>query len=431
MQSAFRVQQELKASLGLKRVAATINKNHKHNGLKSYVAAMRKFDFKPTLPGPYEKGLREYKRERAIAIAAGKIPGASNVLKAAGAGDKDGNVIAEDQDTDVEYICEVSIGSPAQKLMLDFDTGSADLWVISTELPASSQKNHTSFNPKNSSTFAKMDGYTWKIQYGDESSASGDVGTDVLNLGGLEIPKQAIELANKMSDEFAQGAGDGLLGLAFSKINTVTKSHSSQPQKTPVENLVANGTLPSDAQLFTSCFYSEHDNKQSFYTFGFIDQDLVTASGKEIQWAKVNNGQGFWQVDSASATVGGHTISQSGNTAIVDTGTSLALVSDALCKAIYSSIPGATYDQSQQAYTIPASITAAQLPAVSIAIGKTQFVVQPEDLLYGDEQDGVYYGGFQSRGSMPFDILGDVFLKSIYAVSLKYIIHHRLHLPLY
>lgn len=27
------------------------------------------------------------------------------------------------------------------------------------------------------------------------------------------------------------------------------------------------------------------------------------------------------------------------------------------------------------------------------------------------------YGGIQSRGSMTFDILGDTFLKSIYAVS--------------
>ncbi|KAL1902922.1 hypothetical protein Sste5346_000834 [Sporothrix stenoceras] len=428
MQAAFKVQQELKASRGLERVAATINKNHTHNGLKSYVAAMRKFGFKPTMPGPYQMGLHEYRKQHAATAAAkagpgqdsiGKLPALNEALKKTDDGDsgaQPGNVIADDQASDAEYLCEVSIGTPPQKLQLDFDTGSADLWVISTELPASSQKNHTAFDPSKSTSFSQMEGYSWKITYGDDSSASGDVGTDVLNLGGLEIPNQSVELAKKVSAEFAQNEGDGLLGLAFSKINTVTKSHSSKPQKTPVENLVANNTLPTDAQLFTSCFYSERDNKQSFYTFGFIDQDLVTASGKDIAWTPVDNSQGFWQVASTSATVAGKSIARSGNSAIVDTGTSLCMVSDDVCKALYASIPGASYDSSQQAYTFPDSVTVSQLPAFSVAIGDTQFVIQPEDLVYGDAQDGVYYGGIQSRGDLSFDILGDVFLKSIYAI---------------
>lgn len=40
-----------------------------------------------------------------------------------------GNVPAEDIQNDSLYLCEVGIGSPEQKLYLDFDTGSSDLWV--------------------------------------------------------------------------------------------------------------------------------------------------------------------------------------------------------------------------------------------------------------------------------------------------------------
>jgi hypothetical protein len=41
---------------------------------------------------------------------------------------QEGQVSAADQQNDSEYLCQVSIGTPAQTLTLDFDTGSSDLW---------------------------------------------------------------------------------------------------------------------------------------------------------------------------------------------------------------------------------------------------------------------------------------------------------------
>lgn len=82
--------------------------------------------------------------------------------------------------------------------------------VWSTELPqsilsqANAQNQQVAFDPKKSSTFEKISGASWKISYGDGSSASGDVGTDTIDLGGVKVEKQAIELAEQLSEQFAK-----------------------------------------------------------------------------------------------------------------------------------------------------------------------------------------------------------------------------------
>jgi len=220
-------------------------------------------------------------------------------------------------------------------------------------------------------------------------------------------------VAKTMSTEFESGSGDGLLGLAFGSINTV----KPKPVQTPVENMISQEDIPQTAELFTAHLGStEETNDDSFYTFGYIDQTVVQQSGQQISYTPIDNSQGFWMFDSTSATVNGKEIARSNNTAIADTGTTLALVDDATCKAIYAAIPGATYDQVSQGYIFPTSTSTEQLPTVTFAVGDTQFTVHKEALAFSEAKTGYVYGGIQSRGDMTFDILGDTFLKGVYAV---------------
>lgn len=92
-------------------------------------------------------------------------------------------------------------------------------WVFSDELPPNERGVHSIYKP--SSKGKKMDGYSWKISYGDGSSANGNVWKDTVSVGGVTAHDQAIEAAQQVSQQFIKDKNnDGLLGLGFSSINT-------------------------------------------------------------------------------------------------------------------------------------------------------------------------------------------------------------------
>jgi aspergillopepsin I len=151
---------------------------------------------------------------------------------------KEGRVTATPSNLfDEEYLCPVDIGG--QTLHLVPDTGLADLcvsfnlstplyqrsltyqfrWVFSTSLLPCQQNGHTLFDPLKSKTFRVLNGYKWDILYGDDSSASGTVGTDIVTVGGTSVSGQAVEIAMNVSSSFVSNVYDGVLGLAFSSIN--------------------------------------------------------------------------------------------------------------------------------------------------------------------------------------------------------------------
>jgi hypothetical protein len=263
-----------------------------------------------------------------------------------------GEVTATPVGSDTEFLSPVQIGG--QTLNMDFDTGSSDLWVFSTQLPRASQQGHTNFDSAKSTTFKPIQGATFSISYGDGSGAAGNVGKDTVNIGGATVTSQAIELATAVSDSFVQDThNNGLVGLAFSKLNTIKPTK----QKTFFDNVIPTLQEP----VFTADLKA---GAVGAYEFGAIDSTKFNGA---LSWAPVNTTNGFWQFSSTKFSINNGTpIVEASGQAIADTGTTLMIVNSAVVNAYYSQVSGAVNNASVGGVTFPCSST---LPDLQVDIG--------------------------------------------------------------
>lgn len=191
------------------------------------------------------------------------------------------------------------------------------------------------------------------MSYGDGSFASGPVGVDTVDIGGATVTAQAIGLPDVVSDSFVTNtASNGLVGLAFSTLNTI----QPQQQKTFFDNVMADLTMP----VFTAQLKADSVGS---YEFGNIDNTAFTG---KLATAAVDPSNGFWEVDSASAAVQGQNVDIPNGRAIIDTGTSLMLVSDEMLVAYWNTVDDAQLSQEAGGVIFPCNT---DLPDLQVAIG--------------------------------------------------------------
>ncbi|KAI4125817.1 MAG: hypothetical protein LQ338_004058 [Usnochroma carphineum] len=310
----------------------------------------------------------------------------------------EGTVKTTPEEGDVSFLSPVTVGG--QTLMMDFDTGSSDLWVFNSHLQPQVTQGHSVYDPSKSSSFKPMEGASWKIHYGDSSAAEGIVGTDTVNIGGAEVQGQAVELATQVTDSFTDDvSSDGLLGLGFGSINTVRP----QKQKTFFENV-----LPSlDKPVFTANL--KHHTVGS-YEFGRID---ATQFKGPLAYAKVDPSQGFWQIDSQSFSVGDNGTKQTNpnaGPAIIDSGTSLILADDAVVRSYWRQVQGAQIATDSGTVTFPCN---AQLPDFHVALGPSYMATVPGELMnFSRLGANKCMGGMQSNQGQGLQVYGDVLFKA-------------------
>ncbi|KAM3550984.1 hypothetical protein ARSEF4850_008080 [Beauveria asiatica] len=304
---------------------------------------------------------------------------------------------------DTSYLCEVSIGTPAQKLKLDFDTGSSDLWVFSTDTNKAETRGQTLYKPAQSTSSKLLQGFKWAIGYGDESHSQGIVYQDVVKIGTASVTKQAVESAQEVSAQFTNDTGSsGLLGLSYDKGNTVSPTQ----QKTWFSNIKSRLAQP----LFTARL--RHQAAGS-YNFGYIDNSQY--SGKISYTPASTDTLGHRLFKASGYAVADAKLNDQVITGTADTGTSLVYLPTDVASDYWSNVDGAESVEVANGQYLWVFYCDTSLPTFSFGVGTGRITIHSDNINFAAQGDGTCVGGIGGIDSS-LAIFGDVALKSGFVV---------------
>jgi len=312
--------------------------------------------------------------------------------------------------SDTSYLGEVDIGTPPQKFQVVMDTGSANLWVASSQCTTTrSCANKNQYDASKSSTY-KSDNEKFSIQYGT-GSCSGNMDTDTVTIAGVTVKNQPFGEATSMAAFFAGQTMDGICGLAFQAL-------AVDRVVPPVENMIQQNML--DNPWFTVWMKAD-GNVQGVdggqITLGDYDTDHCSAS---CDWVPLTSATYFeftldgYKVATKAAPskanprgIGSRNprAAAAGQAAISDTGTSLIAGPtsdiDTICKALGGKPDGSLY-------TIACDATP---PDVIFTINGKDYPVTHKNYIVPDGKQCIL--GFQGMRAVagPKWILGDCFIR--------------------
>ncbi|KIJ68155.1 hypothetical protein HYDPIDRAFT_25599 [Hydnomerulius pinastri MD-312] len=349
------------------------------------------------------------------------VSGAGVFAEAVQGGSVDDPLTDEVQgDDDLEYYGPMGFGSQNQQLEIDFDTGSADLWI---PVNCGNCGNLEQFDADSSSTYENT-GEDFGVSYVRPifrllyiiatlttpsphkqgiGQVSGTVAYDTVSAGSFTVTNQYFGAVSSVSSNFAQAPNSGLAGLAFSTI-------ANDGKPTFFENLMSQGSV--EAPLF-SVYLTRDEPKGSEICFGCLDYSK--AEGDTVQWVPVVS-KTYWTVDMNGISVNDQLVSTSGVNGVIDTGTSFIYVPDATAQSIYNSIQGAGPSGSNDGFYYYPCDSQVQ---ISFVFNNIYFALDPQDFNLGtsDSESGTCVGAI--IGSSQFTniaIIGDSFIKSYLTV---------------
>lgn len=303
--------------------------------------------------------------------------------------------IAQDG-SDISYFVEAKIGSDSSPLWLLCDSGAGTTWIMSEDCESTACKDHTTWSPSSSTTYTAT-GETFSIAYGT-GSVKGSLAEDAVSIGAVQVDMK-FGLANVTSSDFVHFAFDGILGLSMANGSS--------------DNFIQ--TLKSEKVLSANVFSVDLNRaadgaNTGELTLGGTDPDKYTG---DITYTPVNSSaNGDWAIPLGDVAYNGSKAGIANRLAYIDTGTTYAFAPSKDVTALHKLIPGAD-STDNVTFTAPCD---SDQPIV-VTFSGVDHEVSVKDWLSAPSTSGVctsnIYGQEVIGGAW---LLGDVFLKNVYAV---------------
>ncbi|KAG0269041.1 hypothetical protein DFQ27_004973 [Actinomortierella ambigua] len=277
------------------------------------------------------------------------------------------------------------------------DTGTSDLFIPGPDCPTCA--GHKTYDPKNSKTAVKLN-RQFEIEFDENSKVQGVAYLETVTIGEFKAENQTIGVATQYSTNMGpdQFPADGLLGLAFESVSALAVSPL-------VQTLVAQGQL--DEPVF-SLKLASHGSE---LFLGGKNGELFTG---EITYTPVTQ-EGFWTVALDSINVNQESV-VSDRKAIIDSGTTLTIISPSEAEKLFSMIPGARSSSVGNGfYTYPCDSS----PAVSLTFRGRSFNIALDKFNLGAESEGSSdcIAGIAGQDlGVDHIIVGATFLTNVYTV---------------
>ncbi|KAH9928187.1 aspartic peptidase domain-containing protein [Fomitopsis serialis] len=307
---------------------------------------------------------------------------------------RQGESLSDEQNNE-EWTGTVSIGTPAQDFTIDFDTGSADLWIPSSDCSGCQAKS--SYDASKSSTSKEQSG-NFQIQYGDGSTASGPIYSDTVSVSGVSVTGQYLSAVNSESGNLVGGPNDGLMGMAFPTISQLKSDPyfwTAVDQKAVKEGVFAFKLSTSGSELYIG------GTDNSMYSGDIEYHDLSSSA------------QGFWQISGASALVNNNATVSDFDT-IIDSGTTIMYGPPDAVSQFYAAIDGSSeYDSQNGYYSIPCD----SIPTIAFSWGGNNWEISSDVFNLGTASDGNCQGALAAQDLGLGDnvwLLGDSLMRNVY-----------------
>ncbi|KAF9100482.1 hypothetical protein BGX29_006531 [Mortierella sp. GBA35] len=198
--------------------------------------------------------------------------------------------------SEIAFVGQVGICTPNQYFNLEFDIGSSDTWVTSSEAHCSTNRPCSStttthrrgFHTEQSQTFEATPNISWHLELSDGPRVTGTLGTDVVQVGGFVVDRQVIAVADSL-ENVKENEIDGSFGLGLGDL-----SFNGDP--TPVENLIRVTGMRLEVGVWLG-----RSNHGGELTFG--GQDASCYQGNDLAYYNVPAGSAYWSAPIHSLTI--------------------------------------------------------------------------------------------------------------------------------